>query len=166
MTRYVDSAIVEAQIIEKVHKLDLGKVSQCVGIIEHFTFQSHNKKHYAIIFEPLGKSLYDIIQDNHYRGKGTKYDFCRILHEFGPIICPPAVSISSFPARNWTHPYRPESIWTIAEWDLAREFIADQLWLRKTFQSGRLPKASLRQGNKKRRVEKASQLLWTSVWQN
>lgn len=71
--RYVDSAIVEAQILERVHKLDLKDVSRCVRIFEHFQFTEKHDKHYAIIFETLGKSLYDFLQMNSYRGNDRVY---------------------------------------------------------------------------------------------
>ncbi len=69
MPRYVESAVVEAQVLEKISRLDLLGVSRCVRLVEHFPFTRHGDKYYVLIFEPLGKSLYDVIKDNDYRGK-------------------------------------------------------------------------------------------------
>ncbi len=69
VARYVESAVIEAQILEKVQRLDLLGVSRCVHIVDHFSFMHHKDKHYALIFEPLGKSLYDVMKANGYRGK-------------------------------------------------------------------------------------------------
>jgi len=59
----------EANILEKVHRLDFLGVSKCVKLVEHFAFTHFHDKHYAMIFEPLGKSLYAILKENHYQGK-------------------------------------------------------------------------------------------------
>lgn len=66
--RYIESAKVEAQILETVLKSDYHNESHCIRQFEHFTFYKHCKKHYAIILEELGDSLYDIIKSNGYRG--------------------------------------------------------------------------------------------------
>ena len=50
-------------------KADPNNESRCIKQIEHFEFYKHNKRHYAIIFEELGKSLYDVLRSNNYRGK-------------------------------------------------------------------------------------------------
>jgi serine/threonine protein kinase len=68
VARYVESARIEAEILERVQKLDTGGASRCVHLVDHFTFKRHSDKHYAIMFEVLGKSLFDIIKDNSYRG--------------------------------------------------------------------------------------------------
>ena len=68
VSRYVKSAIIEAQIVEKIHRLDTFGLSQCVKIVDHFHFIENSAKHYVMIFEPLGKSLYDFIKINNYRG--------------------------------------------------------------------------------------------------
>jgi hypothetical protein len=68
VTRYIDSAVIEAKTIEKIHQLDTLGLSRCVKIVEHFHFTEKNERHYAIVFEALGKNLYDIIKLNNYRG--------------------------------------------------------------------------------------------------
>lgn len=65
----MESAKVEADILDRVQKADKEKQSKCVKQIEHFSFTNHHKEHYAIIFEELGKSLFDVIKSNNYRGK-------------------------------------------------------------------------------------------------
>lgn len=68
VSRYIRSAVTEAEIVEKIHKLDTKGVSRCVKVVDHFSFTEKYDKHYAIVFEPLGRSLYDIIKINNYRG--------------------------------------------------------------------------------------------------
>ena len=67
--RYIESAKVEATILERVLKADVQGVSGCIIQLEHFEFVRHGKRHYAIVFEELGKSLFQIIKQNNYRGK-------------------------------------------------------------------------------------------------
>jgi len=68
VTRYVDSAVIEAKVIERIHQLDILGLSRCVKIVDHFHFTEKDERYYAIVFEQLGKSLYDIIKINNYRG--------------------------------------------------------------------------------------------------
>ena len=50
-------------------KKDIDKVSHCVNMWEYFYFKESNLTYLALVFEKLGKSLYDIIKNNKYRGK-------------------------------------------------------------------------------------------------
>ena len=62
--RYVEAAKIEASIIEKLNKSDPECKSHIVRIHDHFPL----KDNYCIVFEKLGKSLYDIIKMNKYKG--------------------------------------------------------------------------------------------------
>jgi len=66
--RYIDSARMEAQILDQVLRRDEKNESHCVLQIDYFSFHKHHKKHYAIVLEELGKSLYEVIKSNGYRG--------------------------------------------------------------------------------------------------
>lgn len=72
MDRYCDSARVEADILERVMKSDINNMSHCIKQYEHFEFHKNHRRHYAIIFEQLGKSLYDVLRSNNYRGFDIK----------------------------------------------------------------------------------------------
>ena len=71
--RYTESAKFEAQIMEDLHKQG-GSNRGIVFQKEWFMHQSTCPKTHEIfsnmclVFEPLGKSLYDFIKDNNYKG--------------------------------------------------------------------------------------------------
>jgi serine/threonine protein kinase len=66
--RYVESAILETEIITNIHKTVLNE-SHRVKIVEYFSFQENSRKKYlAIVFEKLGKSLYEFIKSNNFGG--------------------------------------------------------------------------------------------------
>lgn len=88
MHRYVESAKVEADVLERVNKADNDGISRCIRQYEHFAFSHHNKEYYAIIFEELGKSLFDIIKSNNYRGNCIYIiTIQRISNEIHTIFC-------------------------------------------------------------------------------
>lgn len=68
--RYVESANIEAEIL-----LDLAnKGGASHGIVlmkEYFYFKDREGEHMSLVFETLGRSLYDFIKSNRY--KGTDY---------------------------------------------------------------------------------------------
>jgi serine/threonine protein kinase len=66
--RYVEAAKIEARILEKLNKSDPEHKSHIVRLYDHFPLD-HN---YCLVFERLGKSLYDVIKMNKYKGKGYK----------------------------------------------------------------------------------------------
>lgn len=70
--RYIESARVEAKILEEVLRKDTKGESHCAEQIDSFSFWKHQRKYYAIILEELGKSLYDVIKGNGYRGAFRK----------------------------------------------------------------------------------------------
>lgn len=53
-------------------KSDKGDVSNCVKMLEYFYFKERNLEYIALVFEKLGRSLYDFIKNNKYKGI---YDF-------------------------------------------------------------------------------------------
>lgn len=68
MERYIESAKIEADIILDIMKKDKDNKSHCVKMLEYFYFKIDNITHIALVFERLGKSLYDFIKSNKYRG--------------------------------------------------------------------------------------------------
>lgn len=108
VARYVESAVVEAQILEKIHRLDTSGISRCVKVFDHFHFTENYDRHYAIVFEPLGKSLYDFIKVNNYRGMALNCNI-RISIRDDTIICTSAVPVAGVSARNRADSYRLES---------------------------------------------------------
>ena len=66
--KYMESAKVEAKLVEKVLAADKYNKSHCIQIIEHFYFSKGDTDYYAIIFELLGLSLYEFLKNNSYKG--------------------------------------------------------------------------------------------------
>ena len=66
--KYIESAKIEAQLVEKVLNKDKYNRSHCIKIYEYFSFCKGEKEYFAIIFELLGKSLYDFLKCNSYKG--------------------------------------------------------------------------------------------------
>lgn len=66
--RYLDSAKYEADIILEILRADSNNESKIVNMLEYFYFEEKKKKYIALVFEKLGKSLYDFIKDNDYKG--------------------------------------------------------------------------------------------------
>ena len=66
--KYIESAEIETEIIQKILKADKEKKSYCVNIIDAFRFFKDETEYYAIIFELLSLSLYDFIKQNSYKG--------------------------------------------------------------------------------------------------
>ena len=62
--RYIEAAKIEATIIERLNKSDPENRSHIVKLFDHFPLG----KNYCLVFEKLGKSLYDVIKMNKYRG--------------------------------------------------------------------------------------------------
>jgi len=103
--RYIESAVIEAQIIERVQSLDKEGVSRCIRIVEHFQFTEKQEAYYAIIFEILGKSLYDFLQANSFRGNliSSYYRFSLTYHQ---VIRVSVTSVFIILAWNKTYAYR------------------------------------------------------------
>ena len=66
--KYIESAKVEAKLVEKVLAADKYNKSHCIKIFEYFHFSQGDKDYFAIIFELLGLSLYDFLKNNSYKG--------------------------------------------------------------------------------------------------
>jgi len=66
--RYLEAAYVEVDILDKIRKADRGQSSMCVRLLGAFTTHIRSQKHVCIAFERLGKSVYEFIKGNKYRG--------------------------------------------------------------------------------------------------
>ena len=66
--KYIESAKLEAKLVEKVLEKDIYKKSHVIKIIEHFHFWKGDTQYYAIIFELLSLSLYDFLKMNSFKG--------------------------------------------------------------------------------------------------
>ncbi len=59
--RYAESAEIEARILKKVGERSKDRgVDFCVELLDQFEFSSH----YCLVFESLGRSLYDYLKKN------------------------------------------------------------------------------------------------------
>jgi len=62
--RFYHQATVEVKILKYIKEHDLKGNSNCVKMLDYFTF----RKHICIAFELLSINLYDFIKDNNFRG--------------------------------------------------------------------------------------------------
>ncbi len=65
--RYNESAKIEADILVDIAAKG-GAEQGIVYLKEYFTHSDKEGDHMCLVFEPLGKSLYDFIKANNYRG--------------------------------------------------------------------------------------------------
>lgn len=75
MSRYTSAARIEVDILREINERDASaKVatggmysssSHCVRLHDAFMYKN---RHMCLVFEKLGKSLYDLLSDNNYRG--------------------------------------------------------------------------------------------------
>ncbi|OEH77526.1 cmgc lammer [Cyclospora cayetanensis] len=65
VSRYTAAAQIEADILREVNRKDRRRESRCVSLLDAFM---HHQKHMCLVFECLGKSLYDVLAENKYRG--------------------------------------------------------------------------------------------------
>jgi len=63
--RYVEAAKIEAQILREVNQADPTHQSHIVRLFEDFPMGDN----YCLVFEKLGRSLFDVIKLNKFRGK-------------------------------------------------------------------------------------------------
>lgn len=61
--RYYDSALIEAEILQDVNKRGGRGNSLCAVMLDSFNLQGH----YCLVFECLGRSLYDFMKEHKYR---------------------------------------------------------------------------------------------------
>jgi len=66
--RYLHAAYEEIDILEKLRNADPKKGSLVVRLYGSFTTTINSHKHVCIAFERLGRSLYEFIKKNRYRG--------------------------------------------------------------------------------------------------
>ena len=66
--RYVDSAEIEGEIVQKIMSLDPHNQSKISLLYDRFMYHHHHKEYYVMVFENLGPSLFKIIKLNRYRG--------------------------------------------------------------------------------------------------
>lgn len=66
--RYLDAAYVEIDILEQLRSADPTKGSLVVRLYGSFTCNIGSRKHVCIAFERLGRSLYEFVKKNKYRG--------------------------------------------------------------------------------------------------
>ncbi|RQX74704.1 putative cell-cycle-associated protein kinase CLK [Toxoplasma gondii CAST] len=73
VSRYTSAAKIEVDILREINERDAGTVSSvspaysshCVRLHDAFLYKG---RHMCLVFEKLGKSLYDLLTDNHYQG--------------------------------------------------------------------------------------------------
>ncbi len=66
--RYLSAAKDEVKILEKLKGFDKLGTSRVVYLKEAFPFKKSRNNHFAMVFERLGPSVYDVIKSNHYYG--------------------------------------------------------------------------------------------------
>jgi len=66
--RYIESAKIEAETIIDIISKDVNREANCVLMIDYFYFEDQNNRYIALVFERLGKSLYDFIKMNNHKG--------------------------------------------------------------------------------------------------
>lgn len=66
--RYLDAAQVEVDILDKIRRADVDGKSLCVRFIRQFRLYHRGQDHVVIAFEKLGRSLYDFLKKNSFRG--------------------------------------------------------------------------------------------------
>lgn len=70
MKRYNESAKIEADILKDLYEKG-GTTQGIVLMKEYFFHKDTDGDHMCIVFETLGKSLYDFIKANSYKGMKT-----------------------------------------------------------------------------------------------
>jgi serine/threonine protein kinase len=65
--RYTESAKIEAEILNDLKKKG-GDCNYIVDLKESFVHRNLGVDNICLVFEPLGKSLFDFIKENGYRG--------------------------------------------------------------------------------------------------
>ena len=68
VSRYLDAALVEVEILSRIRDLDPERKSLCVRLLKSFKAVHRGREHEFLVFERLGMSLYDFVKKNDYRG--------------------------------------------------------------------------------------------------
>ena len=108
--KYIRSAKIEADILKDIQRAqDLfpDRIYETVWLFETFSFKSavkgDTKEYYCLVFEPLGKSLYQYIERNKFRG----FDVLSIKHIAYQIFS----ALTFLHQMNLTHTdMKPENI--------------------------------------------------------
>ena len=66
--KYIENAYIEARIIKDINSKDCNDVYGVVRFVESF---KHNQ-YYCLVFEMLGKTLYDVLKLNCFQGFSMK----------------------------------------------------------------------------------------------
>lgn len=66
--RYLDAADIEVDILNKLDSLDVARNSLIIRLYKSFRTMINGVEHSCLVFEKCGKSLYDYIKKNKYRG--------------------------------------------------------------------------------------------------
>lgn len=66
--RYLEAAIAEIRILDKIREKDTERKSLCVRLYTNFEITHRKQRHMCMGFEKLGRSLYEFIKKNKYRG--------------------------------------------------------------------------------------------------
>ncbi len=76
VTRYTEAAHVEEVILQRRPPVSVRSESLCVRLLKTFKLQWRGETHMCLGFEKLGRSLYDFIRRNDYRG----FRLCDVRH--------------------------------------------------------------------------------------
>lgn len=79
--RYLEAAQVEIEILDKIRQADVNRNSLCVRLYKSFECHHRRQRHVCIVFERLGRSLYEFIKRNNYAGFSLQH-----VKEFGHQI--------------------------------------------------------------------------------
>lgn len=82
--RYVENAKIEADILNDIKKAD-PKGESSRSAIMHDTFP--HGKHFCLVFEPCGASLYDFLKRNTFRGFWVQDPIGQTTGEAGVVRC-------------------------------------------------------------------------------
>lgn len=120
--RYAEAAQVEVDILQRLKAADPNGTSLCVRFIRQFTIYYRGQEHVVLAFEKLGRSLYDFIKKNDYRGFSLHHvarfgyqllkavAFCHKLHLIHTDLKPENILLvkSEYRVVKEYHRYRDE----------------------------------------------------------
>eukprot|EP01083_Nonionella_stella_P098811 277941_1 len=66
--RYLDAAEIEVKILDKLRLADADGNSHCVKLRKSLICHYRSRRHVCIVFEKLGRSLYEFLKKNRYQG--------------------------------------------------------------------------------------------------
>ena len=77
--KYIDLAESEVNVLKYVEKNDSQNKSNVIRVQNSFTFNKQNIQYFGIVFEKLGKSVFQVLEDNKYIGNFLIKDILWIL---------------------------------------------------------------------------------------